>query len=214
MENVIKYQKLVTKIASKYSRYSDFEDLRQAGIVGLLNALDKYTPNPNTKFSTYAYFWIKGEILEEIRKNRNIKLSKEVINLNKEINTCIEILRNKFNKEPSIEEIAYFLEKDVKDIEDTIIANELILSCDYAISDEDPNLYDCIPYNEKMYNPEILDLYDAIDKLSEDEQKIIRMRYFEDKTQSEVSKELGTNQVNISRKEEKILNKLNKSLVV
>ena len=214
MENVIKYQKLVTKIASKYSRYSDFEDLRQAGIVGLLNALDKYTPNPNTKFSTYAYFWIKGEILEEIRKNRNIKLSKEVINLNKEINTCIEILRNKFNKEPSIEEIAYFLEKDVKDIEDTIIANELILSCDYAISDEEANLYDCIPYNEKMYNPEILDLYDAIDKLSEDEQKIIRMRYFEDKTQSEVSKELGTNQVNISRKEEKILNKLNKSLVV
>ena len=214
MENVIKYQKLVTKIASKYSRYSDFEDLRQAGIVGLLNALDKYTPNPNTKFSTYAYFWIKGEILEEIRKNRNIKLSKEVINLNKEINTCIEILRNKFNKEPSIEEIAYFLEKDVKDIEDTIIANELILSCDYAISDEDTNLYDCIPYNEKMYNPEILDLYDAIDKLSEDEKNIIRMRYFEDKTQSEVSKELGTNQVNISRKEEKILNKFNKSLVV
>ena len=101
MENVIKYQKLVTKIAKEYSNYSDFEDLRQVGIIGLMKALDKYTPNPNTKFSTYAYMWIKGEILEYIRKDRNIKISKDTISLNKEINTCREILRNKLNKEPS-----------------------------------------------------------------------------------------------------------------
>lgn len=215
METVIKYQKLVTQIAKKYSRYNDFEDLRQAGLVGLLNALDRYTPNPNTKFSTYAYFWIKGEILEEIRKNRNIKLSKEIVSLNKEINICKEALRNKLNKEPTIEEIAFFLEKDIKDIEDAIIANEIVLSCDYVVdNDNESNLYDCIPYIEKKYNPEILDLYQAIDDLPEEEQQIIRMRYFDDMTQSEVSKILGTNQVNISRKEEKILNKLNKSLVV
>ena len=216
MNNVIKYEKLVTKIASKYSNYTDFEDLRQAGMIGLMKALDKYTPNPNTKFSTYAYFWIKGEILEEIRKDRNIKLSKEVVSLNKEINICKDILRNRLNKEPTNTEIAFYLEKDIKDIEDAIIANELILSCDYTVADSEneTNLYDCIPYKEKMYESDILDLYNAIDNLSIDEQKLIRMRYFEDMTQKEVSEIFGTNQVNISRKEEKILNKLNKSLVV
>ena len=216
MENVIKYEKLVNKLASKYSNYTDFEDLRQAGLIGLMKALDKYTPSSNTKFSTYAYFWIKGEILEEIRKNRNIKLSKEVINLNKEINICKEILRNRFNKEPTNSEIAFYLEKDLKDIEDAIISNELILSCDYTVAgcENEVNLYDYIPYNEKMYDAEILDLYNAIDKLPIDEQNLIKMRYFLDMTQSEVSKVLGTNQVNISRKEEKILNKLNKSLLV
>lgn len=216
MEYVIKYQKLVAKIAKKYSRYEDFEDLRQAGLIGLMKALDRYTSNSDTKFSTYAYFWIKGEILEEIRKNRNIKLSKEMISLNKEINVCREVLRNRFDREPTLEEIALFLDKDIKDIEDTIIGNELILSCDYTIAsnEEDTNLYDCIPYTERKYDPEILDLYMAIDKLSIDEQNIIKMRYFNDMTQKEVSEVLGTNQVNISRKEEKILNKLNKSLVV
>ena len=216
MEYVIKYQKLVAKIAKKYSRYEDFEDLRQAGLIGLMKALDRYTSNSDTKFSTYAYFWIKGEILEEIRKNRNIKLSKEMISLNKEINVCREVLRNRFDREPTLEEIALFLDKDIKDIEDTIIGNELVLSCDYTIAsnEEDTNLYDCIPYTERKYDPEILDLYMAIDKLSIDEQNIIKMRYFNDMTQKEVSEVLGTNQVNISRKEEKILNKLNKSLVV
>ena len=216
MKNVIKYEKLVNKLASKYSNYTDFEDLRQAGLIGLMKALEKYTHSSNTKFSTYAYFWIKGEILEEIRKNRNIKLSKEVICLNKEINICKEVLRNRFNKEPTNSEIAFYLEKDLKDIEDAIISNELILSCDYTVAgcENEVNLYDYIPYNEKMYDAEILDLYNAIDKLPIDEQNLIKMRYFLDMTQSEVSKVLGTNQVNISRKEEKILNKLNKSLVV
>ena len=80
--------------------------------------------------------------------------------------------------------------------------------------EDEVNLYDCIPYTEKKYDPEILDLYNEIDNLNEEEKSIIEMRYFNDMTQTEVSKILGTNQVNIHRKEEKILNKLNKSLIV
>ena len=213
MENILKYEKLVNKLASKYSRYSSYQDLRQVGMIGLLKAVERYKKS-DTKFTTYAYLWIKGEIIEYLRSDRNIKLSKEIVGLNKEINICREVLINRFNREPTIEEISYFLDKDINDIENALIASESILSCDYIDNENDISFYDCIPYVEKKYDSEILDLYEAIDQLDEEERRILEMRYFEDMTQSEVSKILNTNQVSISRKEEKILSKLNKRLVV
>ena len=212
MENILKYEKLVSSIASKYSNYSNYEDLLQVGMIGLIKALDKYEKT-ETKFSTYAYLWIKGEILEYLRCDRNIKISKDTYRLCKEITKCQELLRNKLGKEPSSKEIARFLECSVKDIDDALLSKEIILSIDYTMDDEKVSLSNIIPYNEKRLEPEVMDLYNAIDKLNEEEKEIINMRYFEDMTQSEVSKKLGTNQVNISRKEEKILVKLNKSLV-
>ena len=119
MEHILKYEKLVSKIASKYSSYSSFEDLKQVGMIGLLKAVDNYKENNNTKFSTYAYMWIKADIL---------------------------------------------------------------------------------------------DLHFALEQLPEEERKIINLRYFEDKTQSEVSRELGTNQVSVSRSESKILQKLRENI--
>ena len=217
MENIMKYEKLVNKIASMYSNFSNFEDLHQQGMIGLLKAVNNYKNDGNTKFSSYAYIWIKGEILEYLRLDKNIKISKELMSLSKEITICSETLRNKFNKEPTIEEIAFYLEKDIKDINEAILSREIVLSCDYSLNDDenkDINLYDTIPYYQMEFNEDYLDLHNEIDKLNEEEKNIITMRYFNDMTQSEVSEVLGTNQVNIHRKEEKILNKLNKSLVI
>lgn len=214
MENILKYEKLVSKIASNYSNYSNYEDLRQVGMVGLMKALEKYVPSSDTKFSSYAFLWIKGEILDYLRCDRSVKVSKDIIKMCKQINKCQEYLRNKLNKEPSIKEIALFLECDESDVENALLSKELVLSTDFYVNeDENLNLYNAIPYNEKMYDAEIMDLYNALDNLTEEEKEIINMRYFKDMTQTEVSKKLGTNQVNISRKEEKILVKLNKSLV-
>ena len=216
MEKILEYEKLVNKIAYQYSSFSNFEDLKQQGMIGLIKALDNYKPNKDTKFSSYAYLWIKGEILEYIRCDKNIKISKELLSLSKEITISNEILRNKLDREPTIKELAFFLEKEENDIEEAIISREIVLSCDYNLNDEDEkkntNLYDVTPYYEKKYEADYLDLYNEISKLPQEEKKIIKMRYFEDMTQSEVSKKLNTNQVNISRKEEKILTKLNKSL--
>ena len=216
MDNILKYEKLVSKIASNYSNYSNFEDLKQVGMIGLIKALKNYKKNNNDDFSTYAYIWIKGEILEYIRCDRNIKISKELLSLSKEITIASEILRNKFNREPSISEIAFFLEKDIYLIEEAILSREIVLSCDYTLNDDsnkDISLYDVVPYYEKNYNSDIIDLHNELDRLEDGDKKLIYMRYFLDMTQSEVSKEFGTNQVNISRREEKILNKLNKKLV-
>ena len=215
MENIMKYEKLVNKIAYMYSNFSNFEDLHQQGMIGLLKALNNYKSDGNTKFSSYAYIWIKGEILEYLRLDKNIKISKELMNLSKEITICSETLRNRFNREPTIEEIAFYLEKDINDISEAILSREIVLSCDYSLNNDenkDVNLYDTVPYYQMEFNEDYLDLHNEIDKLTNEEKEIISMRYFNDMTESEVSKKLGTNQVNISRKEEKILSKLNKSL--
>lgn len=216
MEHILKYEKLVSKIASKYSSYSSFEDLKQVGMVGLLKAVDNYKENNNTKFSTYAYMWIKGEILEYLRNDKNIKVSRELITLSREVDICTDMLRQKFNREPSISEIAFCLEKDEASIVDAIISREFVLSSDYAMNDEEEgknvNLYDTVPYYEIGYEADILDLHFALEQLPEEERKIINLRYFEDKTQSEVSRELGTNQVSVSRSESKILQKLRENI--
>lgn len=216
MEHILKYEKLVSKIASSYSNYSSFEDLKQVGMIGLLKAVDNYKKNNNTKFSTYAYMWIKGEILEYLRNDKNIKVSREIIALSREVDICTDMLRQKFNREPSISEIAFCLEKDEASIIDAITSREFVLSSDYAINEDEEgknvNLYDTVPYYEMGYEADILDLHFALEQLPDEEKKIINLRYFEDKTQFEVSKELGTNQVNVSRSESKILQKLKQNI--
>lgn len=217
MDNILKYERLVDKIASKYCYYSNFDDLKQVGMIGLLKALDKYIPNDNTKFSTYAVFWIKGEILEYLRRDKNIKISKEILYLSKEIEVCKDILRQRFSREPSLSEIAFFLEKSEEDITQAFYARDLVLSSDYCINMDDDgkeiNLYDTIPYYETGYDEDILTLRTALEELSKEERELIEFRYFKDMTQSEVSKILGTNQVKICRSEAKILNKLKENMV-
>ncbi len=216
MENILKYEKLVNSIASKYSYYSNFEDLRQEGMIGLLKALEKYQPNSQTKFSTYAVFWIKGAILEYLRKDKNIKISKEIQSLSKKVDLYQEQLRQKLNREPTISELAFFMEESEANIMDAIHSKEFVLSSDYGINQDEEgkevNLYDIIPYYELGYQEDILDLKMALEGLSKEEQEIINLRYFQEMTQSEVSKELGTNQVNISRNESKILKKLRENI--
>lgn len=216
MEHILKYEKLVSKIASKYSNYSSFEDLKQVGMIGLLKALEKYKEDNNTKFSTYAFLWIRGEILEYLRNDKNIKVSKELVSLSREVDICSDMLRQRLNREPSVSEIAFCLGKDEGIIVDAIMSREFVLSSDYSINEDEDgknvSLYDTVPYYENGYEADILDLHFAIEQLSEDERRIINMRYYEDMTQSEVSKELGTNQVNVSRSESKILQKLRKNI--
>lgn len=216
MDNILKYEKLVCKIASGFSSYSNFEDLKQVGMIGLLKAVDKYDQNSDTKFSTYAFMWIRGAILEYLRCDKNIKPSKEILALSKKVDICRETLRDRFNREPSVSEIAFFLEEDEKNVLDAMYAKEFVLSADYVINQDedgkDTSLYDTIPYYEVGYNEDILTLHSELDKLTEEERKIINLRYYQDMTQSEVSKMLGTNQVNVSRNEAKILQKLRQDM--
>lgn len=206
------YEGRIVAYASKFRYYYDMDDLIQVGRIGLLNALDHYDPSQNTKFSSYAFLYIKGEILKYVRENKNIKISKELSSLVKPIEQAREILRQRLQKEPTIDEVSHFLEIDRSVIEEVMLSQEFVRSLDYALNEDDEgkemNLYHTLAYEEVGYDADVLDLKQAVEDLDEEERKLISCRYFEDMTQSETSKVLGVNQVKVSREETKILKKL------
>lgn len=206
------YEGRIVAYASKFRYYYDMDDLIQVGRIGLLNALDHYDPSQNTRFSSYAFLYIKGEILKYVRENKNIKISKELSSLVKPIERAREILRQRLQKEPTIDEVSHFLEIDRSVIEEVMLSQEFVRSLDYALNEDDEgkemNLYHTLAYEEVGYDADVLDLKQAVEDLDEEERKLISCRYFEDMTQSETSKVLGVNQVKVSREETKILKKL------
>ena len=212
--NEEEYAKMIYSIAHKYSFGNDFEDLCQVGQIGLLKALENYDPEYGSKFSSYAYTYIQGEVLKYVRENKVIKISKDLIALNKSITNAKEVLTQKMMRVPTNEELALFLEMPEEKIIEASMASEYVKSLDYELNDEgkELTLYDSISYEEKGYNDNILDLKEELALLPEEERKLIIARYYEDKSQQETSEMLGISQVQVSRNESKILTKLKTKL--
>lgn len=198
---------IVYSIINKYIYYFDKDDLYQVGMVGLIEALNHYKTNKNTKFSSFAYFYVLGRVKEYIRNSNMIKVSKELIKLNSSIEKAKEYLTQKLGYIPSDEDIALFLEIDIEHLRQAKEANELVISLETE-NEEEQSLYNIVSYEEKEYREDILDLRKEIDNLNKYDRDIILKRYEEGLTQSEVSKELGINQVKVSRKEKEILTRL------
>ena len=122
-------------------------------------------------------------------------------------------LLNDILKKEDMLQIASYLEVSVRDIENAVNLSLTVKSMDYEIDDEkESNLYDYEAYNEKGYDEDILVLKDEIESLPIDEKRLIIARYFEDKSQMETSRELGMSQVQVSRKESKILQKIRNNI--
>lgn len=209
MEDILEYENLVYSIINKYKNF-DQDDLYQVGMIGLIDAKRNYKEEVNTKFSTYAYFYILGKVKEYIRKSNPYKISKDIIKLNKSIEKATDIMSQRLGRNPTDLELSLFLEIDEEKIIETRQALQNIKSLDY--NEENVDLYNSIKVEDKNINSDILDLKEAINNLSKEEQDIIIDRYFNDLTQTEVSKELGMSQVQVSRKETKILQKLKATL--
>lgn len=208
------YVKMIYSIAHKYSFGSDFEDLCQVGQLGLLKAYENYNKDVGSNFSSYAYLYIKGEILKYIRENRVIKIGKDIISLSKSIMSAKEVLSQKMMRTPTNSELAMFLEIEEEKINEAMIANEYVKSLDYELNDDGKELtmYDSVRYDEKGYNDNVLDLKEALEELPIQDKKLIIARYYEDKNQQETGKILGISQVQVSRNEAKILTKLRNKL--
>lgn len=212
-EVVEKNQNLIYYIIKKYIKYFDQEDLFQAGMIGLLKAYKNYDEQIGVKFSTYAFSSIYGEVKKYIREDKNIKISREYIKLNQAIERAKEFLSQKLMRSPTTTELSLFLEMDEEKIADVQSANEFIRSLDYEDQDEAMDLYNKIACEEKAYDADIQDLKTELNHLPDDEKELIKQRYYNDLTQSETSDKLGISQVQVSRKETKILTKLRQRLV-
>ena len=211
-EVLLENEKIVYSIINKYTYYFDKDDLYQVGMMGLMDAYDNYKSDKNTKFSSFAYFHVLGKVKEYIRKSNILKVSKELVKLNSMIEKARDHLTQKLGYIPSDTDIALFLEIDIKHIEEAKEANNLVASLD-SENEEEVKIYDYVGYTESAYSEEILDLKTELANLNEYDRNLILKRYQEGLTQSEVSKELGINQVKVSRQEKQILTRLRTRLM-
>lgn len=207
IDTILEYEGIVYSIISRYTNYFDKDDLYQVGMIGLLNAYKNYKDDKNTKFSSYAYFYVIGEINKFIRESNTFKVSKELTKLNASVLKAKNILQQKLLREPTTFEISLFLEIDEQEILKAEEANNFVTSLD-ELNDEEQDLYNKVCCFENGYNEEILDLKTELNNLDGFSKKLIEERYFNDKSQSETSKILGINQVAVSRCEKEILGTL------
>ena len=207
-EEALRYVGLVRNITSKYNFRSDYDDLFQAGMLGLQTALQKYDEKRETSFTDYAYLWIKGEVLKAINNDYGIHVSTDTYKLSKEIKETREYLSQNLGREPTTFEISYMLGESEEKIVSVMNAVTTPYSLDNSYLDDDYNLYNKIALIEKGYDVGVLDLKEAINGLEESERELIMSRYYQDMTQKETAESLGMSQVQVSRKESKILEKI------
>ena len=212
MENILDYENLIYSIIKKYSTYFDPEDLYQVGMLGLIQARDKFDSTFDVKFSSYAYYYIKGQVLKYIRENKTIRVSKDILKLNSSIEKNKDVMRQRLGREPTTTEISLFLEIDEEKINEVSILVQDVKSLDYTYDEESSDFYNCVQKQETGMQEDILDLKTEVMKLQPEERALILARYYEELTQKEASYELGMSQVQVSRKEGKILEKLKQRL--
>lgn len=201
---------LIYMIINNYFKGYPVEDLYQVGVIGLIKAYDKYKENRNTKFSTYAYKWIYGEIYAYVNNSKLLKIGQDNIKIYKNCIDARNYLCQTLMREPSINEIALYIDELPEMVLSSYNAMKSIDSLDRIVYEGDKSIsfYDTIIDNKNILNIDYMYLEELISMLPDNEKKIIYLRYFKDKTQSEVSKIMGIHQVEVSREENKILKKI------
>lgn len=201
-ELVVDNQNLIYSIAKKFR--GDIEDLFQVGCIGLMKAYENFDDSFETKFTTYAYKYIYGEIYKYVINNKSIKITPELVKLNGAINKAHEFLCQHLKREPTALEVANFLEIPVYKLNEVKNAFEIV-----SLDDDNNNLnyYDLVE-SSGLSELDLIMLKDAIKRLEKKEQDLILKRYFYNMTQSEIAKSSGINQVKVSREESKVLSKL------
>ncbi len=207
--NVLLIKSIVYRFKNKGVEY---DDLFQLGSIGFLKAINNFDESFGVKFSTYAVPMIIGEIKRFLRDDGEIKVSRLIKKQAKEINAFIEDYTLKNGNEPTIDIIAKELNLEKSDVIFALDSSKMPISLYEEIddgNDKTQSLIEKIPskFSEEEH-VENLHLKNVINGLSERERTIIILRYFKDKTQGEVAKQMGVSQVQISRLENKILDKI------
>lgn len=208
---------LMKSIVRRYlGKGTEYDDLYQLAGIGLLKAIAGFDEAYAVKFSTYAVPMIAGEIKRFLRDDGSIKVSRTIKQKSKELSAYIASYTAEHGESPAVRQLAEVFSMEESDVVFILDSSKMPLSL-YAQGDykdeQTQELIERIP--SKDFQEEWLDklqLKSAIEKLSERERRIILLRYFRDMTQSEVAREIGVSQVQISRIESRILEEFKKQL--
>ena len=210
--------RLVLSIIQRFTgRRDNLDDLFQVGCIGLVKAVDNFNTELDVKFSTYAVPMIIGEIRRYLRDNNAIRISRSIRDLAYRALQVREELQNEKECEPTVDEIAKRMGEEKEAV---IRALEAIVDpisiYEPVYSENGDSIYVIDQLSDVGAGDEIwlenIALKEALKKLSEKEQKIISMRYYKNRTQTEIAEAIGISQAQVSRLEKCALEKIKKQM--
>lgn len=202
---------LVHSIANRFrNRGADYDDLFQAGCVGLIKAVDNFDESKGFAFSTYAVPVIMGEIKRIFRDGGAIKISRSL----KEKSIKVQAIRDKFLsknlREPTVSELAALSGYDVEELSEILNIINPVVSINMLTEEGSEEIDIPVDDSDKMFDR--LSLEQVMTTLTETERLLIEYRFYQGKTQCETAKILNISQVQVSRKEKAILLKMRNKL--
>lgn len=202
---------LVHLCANKFrGRGIDYDDLYSAGCVGLLKAVKAFDVSRGVKFSTYAVPVILGEIKRLFRDGGTIRVSRSLKELSMRLQKLCEDIRQREGREPTISELAEMSGESESDVAEALCVNQPLLS---LTSGEDESQIDipCEAPDEGIVDT--LALRQIMERLEPQDRILLELRYFRELTQAKTAKILGMTQVQVSRREKKLLTQMRKELL-
>lgn len=199
---------LVHSCANRFrGRFIEYDDLFSAGCVGLLKAIEGFDESRGIMFSTYAVPAILGEMKRLFRDGGALKVSRSLKDLSMKVVRERERYMKEHSREPTLTELAEILEVSVESVVEAL--NVSVPPMSLTIQDDEGETQLDVPVD--IIDDRIADrisLDEVIKTLDENDQKLIYLRYYQNKTQSETAAVLGMTQVQVSRREKKLLQKL------
>ena len=218
MEELVKNNSgLIWNIIKRFSgRGYELDDLYQIGAIGLIKAINRFDTNLEVQLSTYAVPYILGEIKRFIRDDGIIKVSRQIKELNVKIKMLQQDYLSKHGKEITLSQMSDALGVSKEEIAAAIESSISVDSIDSNDTNSEDNrtLIEKISNTKDEYNVLVntLDLKEAIKDLDDRERKIILLRYYKEQTQNQVGKILGITQVQVSRIEKRVLEKMKRKM--
>lgn len=203
---------LVHSCAHRFTgRGIEYEDLYQAGCMGLVKAFDAFDPERGVRFSTYAVPVILGEMRRLFRDGGTVKVSRSLKELSLKATKARENFLLKNGREPTVSELSKILSVNSEEVTEALCAAVPVISLTVG-EDEGGGQTDVPVEFPEDEITERLSVIKAVSDLEEKDRTIIKYRYYENKTQTETAKILGMTQVQVSRREKKILEILRREL--
>ncbi len=205
---------LVHSCANRFrGRGIEYDDLFQAGCMGLVKAYDAFDFERGVQFSTYAVPVILGEIKRLFRDGGSIKISRSLKELSLKVTRAREMLALKNGSDPSVFQIAEELGITAAEAAEALDASRLPLSLTES-DEEGGGQIDVIVPSEEERIVNIRSLSQIMSRMADSDKKLIVLRYFKNKTQTETARELNMTQVQVSRREKKLLTAMREKLLL
>lgn len=203
---------LVHLCANKFrGRGIEYDELYSAGCIGLLKAVKAFDSGRGVKFSTYAVPVILGEIKRLFRDGGAIKVSRSLKELSMRIQRCCESFRQREGREPSLSELAELSGESEADISEALCVSQPLLSL--TSGDDDEGQIDIPSESPDEAIVDLLALRQIMAELEPKDRALLELRYFRNLTQTKTAKALGMTQVQVSRREKKLLLQMREKLL-